>query len=116
MTRFVAISQRRYHTWRMRLSLTMVLLTALALLAPSAQAFDPEQALKEQHVQYQGEQTYHVAQNGMSLAQATEMIRRRTGGQVLSAQTRVEGGREVHYIKVLKDGKVKTHKVNGRRR
>ena len=116
MTCFVAISQRSFHTWRMRAFLTLVLLTALVLLAPRAQAFEPEQALRELHVQYQGEQTFHVAQSGMSLSQATEMIRRRTGGQVLSAQTRVEGGREVHYIKVLKDGKVKTHKVNGRRR
>ncbi len=118
MTRFVAISQRRYHTWRMRLALTMVLMTALVLLAPSAQAFDLEQALKEQHLQYQGEQTYHVAQgNCMSLSQATEQIRRQTGGRVVSAQTRVQGGREVHHIKVLtKDGKVRTHKVNGCRR
>ena len=95
----------------------MVLLAALVLLAPRAQAFDLEQALKAQHVQYQGERSYHVAQQGgMSLAQATESVRRRTGGRVVSAETRVEGGREVHYIRVLKDGKVKTHKVNGRRR
>jgi uncharacterized membrane protein YkoI len=52
----------------------------------------------------------------MTLAQATESIRRQTGGQVLNAETRVQGGREVHHIKVLKDGKVKTYKVNGRRR
>ena len=102
----------------MRMTLTLVLLTALVLLAPRAEAFDPEQALKAQHVQYQGDSILHVAkQNGMTLAQATESVRRRTGGRVVSAQTRIEGGREVHYIKVLtKDGKVKTHKVNGRRR
>jgi uncharacterized membrane protein YkoI len=53
----------------------------------------------------------------MSLSQAIESVRRSTGGKVVSAETRVQGGREVHYIKVLtKDGKVKTHKVNGRRR
>jgi uncharacterized membrane protein YkoI len=54
--------------------------------------------------------------NGMSLSQATASVRRRTKGKIISAETRVQGGREVHYIKVLKDGKVKTHKVNGRRR
>ena len=54
---------------------------------------------------------------GMTLAQAIESVRRRTGGRVVDARTKVEGDREVHYIKVLtKDGKVKTHKVNGRRR
>lgn len=58
-----------------------------------------------------------VAQNGgKSLAEAVEQVRRRTNGQIVSAETRVRNGREVHHIKVLtKDGKVKTHKVQGRR-
>ena len=57
------------------------------------------------------------ARRATSLSQAIESVRRKTGGKVLSAETRVQGGREVHHIKVLtKDGKVKTHKVNGRRR
>ena len=52
----------------------------------------------------------------MALAQATESVRRKTNGRVVGAETKIQGGREVHYIKVLtKDGKVKTHKVNGRR-
>ena len=101
----------------MRLTLTLVLLTALVLLAPPAQAFDPEQALRELHVQYQGEPVHSVVQDGLSLSEAIEQVRRRTGGRVVGADTRIQGGREVHYIKVLtKDGKVKTHKVNGRRR
>jgi hypothetical protein len=58
-----------------------------------------------------------IAQGGgMSLSQAIESVRR--GGnveRVISAETKVSGGREVHYIKVLtKDGKVQTHKVPGR--
>lgn len=59
-----------------------------------------------------------VAQGGgKTLSEAVEQVRRKTGGRILSAETRVEGGREVHHIKVLtKDGKVKTHKVQGRRR
>ena len=53
----------------------------------------------------------------MSLSEAIESVRRKTGGRVVSAETKVQGGREVHHIKVLtKDGKVRTHKVNGRRR
>lgn len=102
----------------MRFVLTVLLLTGLALLPARSDAFDLEQSLKELHVQYSGEQGYRVAQQGgMTLSQAIESVRRRTGGRVVSAETRVQGGREVHYIKVLtKDGKVKTHKVNGPRR
>jgi uncharacterized membrane protein YkoI len=55
--------------------------------------------------------------NGMSLSQAIASVRSRTNGKIIDAKTRVEGGREVHYIKVLEgNGKVKTHKINGRRR
>lgn len=62
--------------------------------------------------------TFVIAQNsGKSLSEAVEQVRRQTGGRILSAETRIEGGREVHHIKVLtEDGKVKTHKVPGRRR
>ena len=118
MTRFVAIRPRAYQTWRMRIVLTLLASGAVAVLPLRADAFDLEANLKAQHVQYQGEPLLQVAQqDGMSLSEAIESVRSRTGGQVLNAETRVEGGREVHYIKVLtKDGKVKTHKVNGRRR
>jgi len=120
VTRFVAIKRLSYDTCRMRLGLTMLILLAAAILPMQANAFDLETALKEQHEQYW--QTRDEADNrtvqsdGMTLSQATESVRNRTGGKILSAETRVQGGREVHYIKVLKDGKVKTHKVNGRRR
>jgi uncharacterized membrane protein YkoI len=61
---------------------------------------------------------YMLAQsNGVSLSQAIEQVRRQTGGQILSAETRVQGGREVHHIKVLINNKqVKTYKINGRKR
>ncbi len=102
----------------MRLILTLLLFSTLVLLAPRADAFDLEEALKEMHTQYEGAPSFSVTQqDGMTLSQATESVRRRTNGRIVSAQTRVQGGREVHYIKVLtKDGKVKTHRVNGRRR
>lgn len=117
MTRFVAISQRSYHTWRMRMTMMLILLAAMLFLPQRSDAFDLEKALKEQHVQYQGEPENGVAQNCTSLSQAIEQVRRRTGGRVVSADTRVQGGREVHHIKVLtQDGKVRTHKVNGCRR
>jgi uncharacterized membrane protein YkoI len=102
----------------MRLILTLLFLVAMALLPVTASAFDIEETLREQHVQYQGRDDIRVAQSGgMSLSQAIASVRSRTGGKIVSAETRVKGGREVHYIKVLtKDGKVKTHKVNGRSR
>jgi len=55
---------------------------------------------------------------GMSLSEAIESVRRRGNvKQIISADTRVSGGRETHHIKVLtKDGKVRTHKVAGRKR
>ena len=107
-----------YDTWRMRMLLTLLICLVGAFLPETGSAFDLEEALKEQHVQYQGRDFDRTVQaDGMSLSQAIESVRRRTGGKVVSAETRVQGGREVHHIKVLtKDGKVKTHKVNGRRR
>lgn len=97
--------------------LTLLSLTALALLPGNAGAFELEESLKAPHTQYQPPVEYRIAQSdGMSLSQAVQSVRSRTGGQILSAETKVQGGREVHHIKVLKDGKVKTHKVNGRRR
>jgi len=60
-----------------------------------------------------------LAQKGgsKSLAEAVEQVRRQTNGRILSAQTKVNGNREVHHIKVLtKDGKVRTVKVPGRSR
>jgi uncharacterized membrane protein YkoI len=62
--------------------------------------------------------SFQVAQsNGKSLSEAVEQVRRQTNGRIISAETKVKNGREVHHIKVLTDdGKVKTHKVQGRKR
>jgi len=118
VTRFIAIGLRSYQTWAMRMTLTLVMIIALVLLPVRSEAFDLEQNLKEQHVQYQGEPDIRVTQgNCTTLSQAIEQVRRRTGGRVVNAETKVQGGREVHHVKVLtKDGKVRTHKVNGCRR
>ena len=64
------------------------------------------------------ERRIQTAQNdGMNLSEAVEQVRRQTDGRIISAQTKVSNGREVHHIKVLtKDGKVKTHKIQGRKR
>jgi hypothetical protein len=58
----------------------------------------------------------HATQRGCtSLSGAIDSVRRRGNVErIISAETRVSGGREVHYIKVLTmDGKVQTHKVQG---
>ena len=58
-----------------------------------------------------------VAQGGgMTLDQAIDSVRRRGDVErIVSAETRVEGNREVHYIRYMtKDGKVKTARINGR--
>ncbi len=104
----------------MRISLTLLLLAAAALLSPRAMAFDLEENLKALHEQYEATPELAVAQrDGMSLSEATAMVRRslRPGDRIIEARTTTQGGREVHLIKVLtKDGKVKTRRVNGRSR
>ena len=64
------------------------------------------------------DRSFQIAQSdGKSLSEAVEQVRRQTKGRIVSAETKVKNGREVHHIKVLtEDGKVKTHKVQGRKR
>lgn len=103
----------------MRLLLLISLILPLALMPLSAKAFDLEQSLRDAAAGY-GDQIpgdYYIAQNGggMTLSQAIEKVRRDTGGQIVSAETKVSNGRETHHVKVLtKDGKVKTVKIPGR--
>jgi len=42
--------------------------------------------------------------NCMSLSEAVERARQQTNGQIVSAETRRSGNREVHIVKVLTDG------------
>ncbi len=104
-----------------RLLAAILVCGVLAFAPADANAFDLEQSLREFKAQYgEGDKADHrVAQNrgGKSLSEAVDQIRRQTNGRILSAETRMNGNREVHHIKVLtKDGKVKTHKIQGRKR
>lgn len=99
-----------------RLTLTLLGL----LLATQASAFDPEAELRRiaTGVADAAEQSFETAQdNGKSLSEAVESVRSRGNVErIVSAQTRVENGREVHHIRYMtKDGKVRTAKVPGRR-
>lgn len=56
-------------------------------------------------------------QDGPSLSEAVEQVRRQYNGRIVSASTEVRGNREVHVIKVLtEDGKLKTVRIPGRTR
>lgn len=110
----------------MRLLLTILVILPLVIAPASADTFDLEQSLREvadsRHGQIQHDRIgsdYRIAQNGngMSLSQAIDSVRRQTGGQIVSAETKVKNGRETHHIKVLtKDGKVRTFRFPGRNR
>ncbi len=83
-----------------------------------ASAFDLEQSLRDVYAQPDARPPADLAvmqRNGKSLSEAIAQVRRQTGGRVISAETKRNGNRETHHIKVLtKDGKVRTHKVPGR--
>lgn len=98
---------------------TLILIAGLIAMAPlPAIAFDLEQSLREAYGQYRADVVNDpgvTQRNGTSLSDAIAQVRRQTGGRVISAETKRNGNREVHHIKVLtKDGKVRTHKVPGR--
>ena len=101
--------------------LRILICSAVILGPPGAQAFDLEESLKQLHEQYRMHETadLHIAQGGgMTLDQAIDSVRRRGDvDKILSAETKREGDREVHYIRYLtKNGTVKTARINGRSR
>lgn len=121
MTRFIAFSPLSYDTIAMRFVMTLLIIAALALLSGRADAAIRDMPAGKASPQVElefwspNDNASPTQSDGMTLSQAVEWVRRRTNGEVVGAETRVQGGREVHYIRVLKDGKVKTHRVNGRR-
>ncbi len=105
----------------MRILAILILTAGLVVIPADAKAVDLEQSLRDLHAQYEAgsDPEYRVTKDngGKTLSEAIEQVRGQTGGRILSAETKVKGNREVHHVKVLtKDGKVKTVKVQGRRR
>ena len=99
----------------------LLLSCSLALMPAASRASNLEQSLHGSGAEWdsRSDTGLRVAQNGggKSLSEAVEQVRRQTNGRILSAETKVNGNREVHHIKVLtEDGKVKTVKVQGRKR
>lgn len=90
------------------LSKTLMLVWVLAA-APAAVA-DPGRLPGSQDGRFLVAQ-----QDGLTLNEAVEMVRRRCNCRILSAETRTNGNREVHIIKVLtEDGEVRTERIPGR--
>lgn len=60
-----------------------------------------------------GPQRLAQASETISLSEAIRMVRERTGGQVLRAETKRDKGRSVHRIRVLtEDGRVRNWHVD----
>lgn len=57
----------------------------------------------------------YLAQGGCkSLNEAVEQLRRQyKKGRIISAETRTKSNKEVHHIRVMVDGKIRTIKING---
>jgi hypothetical protein len=94
--------------------LTKILVPALLLCAGATAAAGPFDGIERKGAA--PDRQFLVAQSdGPSLNEAVEQVRRQYNGRIVSAETRISGKREVHYIKVLTDdGKVKTVQVPGR--
>ncbi len=86
--------------WRSRLpSLLLAVLLAVITVLPATAARADIQ----------------VAQSsGMTLSQAIRSVQQRYGGRIVSATTEVRNGREVHVIRILTNGNVRTIRVPGR--
>lgn len=111
------IENRNLHV---RILPILLLSCSLALMPAASRASDLEQSMHGSGAEWDShaDTGLRVAQSGgKSLSEAVEQVRRQTDGRILSAETKINGNREVHHIKVLtKDGKVKTVKVQGRKR
>jgi uncharacterized membrane protein YkoI len=98
---------KRLFVTKTKAVITLILCGALASMPVAAQRFSADGMMRP------GEQRLHLVQaGGESLNSAVARIRKQTGGRVLSAETRNEGGVQVHLIRVLtRDGKVKHFRV-----
>jgi hypothetical protein len=93
-----------------RTSLSAGLLTLLLVLGPGLPALATTPAV--QGPDAAGLPLLAQA-NGVSLDEAVAHVQRRTGGRVLSAETRMENGAAVHHIRVLTDNRrVRTIRVD----
>ena len=101
-------------------ALSTLLIASLVLGAATASADDyrgdRHKTFTEVRQGHNGRESFRIAQNnGPTLAQAIQMVRRQYQGRIVGAETEIRGNREVHRIRVLtKDGKVRTVNIPGR--
>jgi hypothetical protein len=92
----------------MRILSIILMLAAAAAAAPAAVAGQPAGRAASNDLRI-------AQEDGPSLSEAVEMVRRKYQGRIVSAETRVSGNREVHIIRVMtNDGKVITERIPGR--
>ena len=96
----------------------MKLMRTLFLICAAIAVAGPASATVHGGDSHRASQRLSLAQqDGPSLSEAVEQVRRQYRGRIVSATTRMRGNREMHIIKVLtEDGKVKTVRVAGRTR
>ncbi|MDJ0907928.1 MAG: hypothetical protein QNI99_01960 [Woeseiaceae bacterium] len=101
---------------RIKITFFAALAVLLSMLATPANALKrSEDAVNGVFSEPEAPPLVIAQSNCMNLSQAVESVRRRGDvQQVVSAETQVRGGREVHVIKVLtRDGRVTTHRIPG---
>ena len=99
-------------TWNLMMRTRLIILLLTLVMAGGSQVFAATGSLTAPDTP---PQAFAAQGGGKSQEQAIEQVRRQYGGRIVSAETRREGNREVHYIKVLtSDGTVKTVTVQGR--
>jgi len=92
-----------------------ILGASLLVAAPAKATFDVDSIVRDGLPVFEMPAEAYPTQSCTSRSQAVDQVRRRGDVQrVISAETKVSGGREVHHIRYqTKDGKIKTQRVQG---
>ena len=102
MTQKLIIGNKRLHI------VLLLLCSVLVTIPAAAQRYYPDREPRGGH-----DRLYLAQHQGENLDRAVSRIRGRTGGRVLSAETRDNDGRRVHHIRILtNNGKVRRVRVD----
>lgn len=86
-------------------TLVALLLLSVASMAPAAKL--PIERMSEFRIA-----PMMLAANRVSLQQAAARAKQSYGGKVVKAETRSRGGRQVHHIRLINNGRVKTVQID----
>ncbi|BBB24792.1 PepSY domain-containing protein [Amphritea japonica] len=84
-------------------SQTLLVLLVMSAAGTAAAARLPVELMPESR-----SESMVLAGNTVSLQQAAASVKQSHGGKVVKAETRTRGGRQVHHIRLIKTGRVKT--------